>query len=84
MFVVYIGSILTTILFFHALRGQGSTPFIHSQRNALAMANGGFCKILPKPWQKAAAKLRLRHCVEQRKMSCKEISLALRALRKCN
>ncbi len=26
MFVVYIGSILTTILFFHALRGQGEAP----------------------------------------------------------
>ena len=41
MFVVYIGSILTTVLWFQALGGRGEAPaLVHPERRDLAVVHG--------------------------------------------
>ena len=63
MFVVMVGSVLTTALGVQALFGEGKRRL--RSFSASAFGSGSLCSsvILPKPWRKAAARLRLTHFV---------------------
>ncbi len=56
MFTVYIGSLMTSLLFIHALLGQGETDAIFILMITLVLWLTLLFAILPKPWPKAGGK----------------------------
>ena len=63
MFVVYVGSILTSLLFLQALRGRGEAPAADSYSPSPYGCGLPCClPTSPKRWRRGAAKLRQPRC----------------------
>ena len=62
MFVVFIGSVLTTLLFVQALIGQGEARPVSSSASQCGCGSPCCLPTLRRPWLKAAARLRRNRC----------------------
>src|SRR5215510_5081956 len=69
MFVVEVGSVLTTLLFLQALVGHGEAPAGLFLRSRCGCGSPWFSPTLRRPWPKAAARPRPTRCAEPGAMS---------------
>ena len=64
MFTVYIGSLLTTVLFIQALFGKGEAPASFILAITFGFGLLYYLLILQKPWQKVVVKHKHKHYVK--------------------